>query len=114
MKTMLKLPAKPKPPSHLNAQSKALWLSLADEYGIDDTAGIVLLTGVCECHERVCLARAMIDREGPIVPDRWGTPKTHPAVAVERDARSALLASLRALNLDIKPVADRLGRPGKG
>ena len=114
MKTMLKPPAKPKPPAYLNAESKTIWLALATEYGIDDTAGTMLLTSVLECHERVRLAREMIDREGAVVPDRWGTPKTHPAVAVERDARSALLASLRALNLDIKPVADRLGRPPKG
>ena len=114
MITMHKMPARPKPPSYLNARSKAIWRSLSDEFGIDDAAGILLLTSVCECHERVAVAREMIDREGAVVADRWGTPKTHPAVAVERAARSALLASLRALNLDIKPVADRLGRPGKG
>ena len=110
----MKPQAQPKPPSHLNVESKAIWLGLADEFGIDDVAGTMLLTSVLECHMRVRLAREMIDREGPVTLDRWGTPKTHPAVSVERDARSALLASLRALNLDIKPVADRLGRPPKG
>ena len=114
MTPKMKPQAKPKPPSHLNAESKAIWLGLADEFGIDDTAGVMLLTSVLECHMRVCLAREMIAREGSVVPDRWGTPKVHPAVSVERDARAALLASLRALNLDVKPVADRLCRPPKG
>jgi hypothetical protein len=41
-----------------------------------------------------------------------GLRKAHPAIAIERDARIALLAALRALKLDLEPLEPRVGRPG--
>jgi glutathione S-transferase len=44
--------------------------------------------------------------------DRFGQPKPHPLLATERDARAQFLAALKALNLDLEPLRDRVGRPG--
>ena len=44
--------------------------------------------------------------------DRYGQLKAHPAVNIERDARAAMLAALKAMNLDVEPLRDRPGRPG--
>jgi hypothetical protein len=45
------------------------------------------------------------------VADRFGQPKVHPAVLIERDARGQMLAALRDLHLDLEPLRDRPGRP---
>jgi hypothetical protein len=42
--------------------------------------------------------------------DRYGQIKVHPLCAVERDARSGFLNSLKALGLDVEPLKG-IGRP---
>ena len=54
----------------------------------------------------------MIKREGQSTRDRFGQPKAHPLLTVERDSRSGMLAALKAMNLDMEPLNDRPGRPG--
>jgi P27 family predicted phage terminase small subunit len=87
-------------PSHLSAESKRLWRKLQSDYAIDDSAGHLLLRHCLEAHDRVIQAREILEREGLVAPDRFGQPKTHPCVAVERDARQQVIASLRALKLE--------------
>jgi P27 family predicted phage terminase small subunit len=97
-------------PSHLTPEARAWYRELTAEYGIADPAGRLLLQTSCEAFDRMREAQALLERDGAVLPDRWGQMKPHPAVAVERDARAALLAGLRALNLDVEPVG-RVGRP---
>jgi hypothetical protein len=47
----------------------------------------------------VCRKEA-IDRDGVVVPDRFGALRTHPAHAVERDSRAAFLQALRQLGFE--------------
>jgi hypothetical protein len=72
---------------------------------------LLLETGM-RAFDRCEAARALLDRDGVVVTDRWGQSKQHPAAAVERDARAGLLAALRALCLDVEPLQPRVGRPG--
>jgi phage terminase small subunit len=102
-----------KPPKHLEAESAALWAELITEYAINDPAGLAILGQACEALDRVRSAQDAIG-DDVVVYDRFHQPKPHPAVAVERDARSAFLAALRALNLDLEPLRDRPGRPPGG
>ena len=50
--------------------------------------------------DRVREAQAILKREGIVVKDRFGQARTHPAVAIERDARGAMLRAIRACGLD--------------
>ena len=87
-------------PKHLTAEARALWVQLRIDYLIDDSAGLALLRAACEAHDRAQLARKMIAAEGMVSTDRFDQKKPHPAVAIERDARTQLMAALRALKLE--------------
>ena len=58
------------------------------------------------CVDRAELCRDIIDEDGLIV---GGKP--HPAVAIEKAARSTLIRSLRELHLDWEPLRGSKGRP---
>lgn len=78
-----------------------MWASLREQYDIDDVAGLLLLTTAMRSFTRAERARAIVDKEGETLRDRWGQSKVHPAAAVERDARAAMLTALRALHLEV-------------
>ena len=103
-----------KPPRHLAKDGKKLWIELRDEYEIDDAAGTALLTAAAECLDRMRAAQVAIKEHGEIVTDRYNQVKINPACTLEKDARNGLFQALRALNLDLEPLRDRVGRPGGG
>ena len=70
---------------------------------------MILLT-ICEAFDRMKSAQEVIEKEGPTIKDRFQQTKAHPLCSVERDARSAVYAGLKALNLDLEPLKD-IGRP---
>ncbi len=78
---------------------------------IDDTAGLKILRGLFEASDRAEGCRERIERDGLTVTDKFGQTKPHPLLAIERDSRAAVLAGLKALNLDIEPLRDKAGRP---
>ena len=88
-----------KPPGHLSKPAKRLWIKILTDYEINDAAGLALLQTACEAFERCDEARRLIKRESTVIMDRFGQPKPHPAVAIERDARGQLIAALRSLKL---------------
>ena len=70
------------------------------DYELGDAAGLALLRAACEAFQRAQEARKLIDRDGAVIIDRFGQPKPHPAVNIERDSRAQLIATLRALKLE--------------
>jgi phage terminase small subunit len=102
----------PKPPKGLSAEARRWWRAIRDEYDRRDSAGLLLLQTAAEQFMRMRAEEAVIFLEGSVVKDRFGQPKQHPAVLNAREARSAMLKCLRALNLDLEPLHDRIGRPG--
>ncbi|HEX2526877.1 MAG TPA: P27 family phage terminase small subunit [Geminicoccus sp.] len=99
------------PPKQLTTEAKRWWLQLSSEYQIDDEAGLLVLQTSLEAFDRMRDAQKQIKKDGMTSKDRFGQTKSHPLLAVERDARAQLLAGLKALNLDIEPLNDRPGRP---
>jgi P27 family predicted phage terminase small subunit len=97
-------------PLTLSPESRAWWRTLVSEYTIDDDAGLLILRTAMESLDRLRGAQAILRAEGICVKDRFGQPRQHPATMVERDAKTALLRSLKALNLDIQPPGP-VGRP---
>ena len=100
------------PPKHLSEEAREWWAKLTEEYCIDDDAGRLLLQTGLEAFDRMRDCQAAIDRDGEMIKDRFEQLKAHPLLATERDTRAQMLASLKALNLDIEPLRDRPGRPG--
>lgn len=101
------------PPTGLSAAAKRWWRELVEEFEIKDAAGRQVLELYCRRFDRARECRIQIKREGATIRDRWGQVKPHPLLATERDAIAGMLAALRALNLDLEPLHDRPGRPGK-
>lgn len=99
-------------PKHLSADAKRWWTEIQDEYGIDDPGGDLLLQTAMEAFDRMKSAQVAIKRDGELLVDRFGQFKPHPLLTAERDARSQMMAALKALNLDLEPLRDRPGRPG--
>jgi P27 family predicted phage terminase small subunit len=87
------------PPEHLTERGKTLWRSLIGEFVLDDAAAHELLRRACEASDRADDARLVIEAEGVTFTTRFGEPRVHPAVAVERDARNALRQLLRELRV---------------
>jgi hypothetical protein len=97
-------------PSHLGDAGRELWTSVQASYEISDPGGLALLRAAAEASDRVASCRKMLDEEGEVIVIK-GIPRAHPAAAIERDARSALIRALKELHLDLEPLRDRPGRP---
>ena len=100
-----------KAPSHLSKAAREWWEKIRSEHGIDDHAGRLLLQTSLEAYDRMKQAQSAIKRDGPTVKDRFDQDKAHPLLTTERDSRAQMLAALKALNLDLEPLADGPGRP---
>jgi hypothetical protein len=98
-------PVKPSVPVPLvDGPEAELYATLVRSYGLRDAASLAILTEALtslkiarECHEQI--AR---DGRTHLVA---GTPRVHPLVAAERDARSAFLCGLKMLNLELPKTA---------
>jgi hypothetical protein len=100
----------PNPPGHLGEAGLELWQSIQKSYQIDDPGGCALLRVAAEAADRAASCRVQLDRDGEVISVR-GLPRAHPAAAIERDARAALIRALKELRLDVEPLRDRPGRP---
>ena len=108
MKTL----SKPNPPKGLTPAARRMWREIQEEYEIDDPVGLKLLGSAVESYMLVQQAQEEIRRDGLTLIDRYDQKKPHPLLAVMRDARSSMLAAMKALNLDLEPLRDKPGRPG--
>jgi P27 family predicted phage terminase small subunit len=107
-------PKTPAAPKHLSAEARRWWRSICNEYAITDKAGLLLLQTALEAFCRMRDAQKIIAEHGSMILDRHEQLKINPLIAAERDARSAMLQSLKALNLDLEPLKDAPGRPPGG
>src|SRR5947209_8274618 len=104
-------PKIPKPPDYLSAEAKALWRKICFEYDILDSAGLTLVESVASSFDVWQKSQKQISKEGITTKDRWGALKAHPAIAIMRDAKSAMLRALRELHLDDEEMYEKPGRP---
>jgi hypothetical protein len=98
------------PPPHLGEAGRGLWSSIQSSYEISDPGGLVLLRTAAEASDRVASCRKMLDEQGEVIVIK-GVPRAHPAAAIERDARAALIRAIKELHLDLEPLRDKPGRP---
>jgi P27 family predicted phage terminase small subunit len=91
------------PPTHLHEGTATWWEAVVEEYELEDHH-LKLLTLAAETWDRCREARETLAEEGTYYNDRFGQPKAHPAVAVERDSRIAFARLMRELDLDGDPL----------
>jgi hypothetical protein len=84
--------------------------TLADEYNVTDPAGLVLLQSFGSAEAREAECRGAIEKQGVAITDKYGQTKNHPLLSIERDARAAKLAAIKALHFDLEPIK-AVGRP---
>jgi phage terminase small subunit len=104
----------PDAPVGLTPTSAAWWKTLVDDYDIIDSAGLLLLENAMRARDRMEQARALITEHGAVTVDRFGQLRSNPATTIERDSRAAMQSALKALNLDMEPLRDTVGRPPGG
>jgi P27 family predicted phage terminase small subunit len=92
--------ADPGPPRHLSKESKAWWKAIVADFELADWQHRTL-TSAAEAHDRMSEARELLAAEGIVLADRFGQSRAHPAVAIERDARTAYLRAVRELALEV-------------
>ena len=90
----------PKAPTGLSTAARGWWRRLLGDYELDDQAGLLLLESALRQFDRAEKARAILDKEGIVVTDRFGQQRAHPAAPLERDARAGMLAVFRALGIE--------------
>ena len=86
------------PPQHLSPAARKWWRAIEDEYLLEPHK-VKILTLAAEAMDRCEQARLILAADGVIVRDRYGAPKTHPAIAIERDSRLAFARLVRELAL---------------
>jgi P27 family predicted phage terminase small subunit len=103
-------------PKHLSARSKRIYRSVVDDYDLArELHALEVLRLGLEALDRAEEAREIIAREGMTYSNRFGEPRAHPAVAVERDCRVQVARLFRELSLDAGDYDDsRPPRVGSG
>lgn len=109
-------PKKPKAiraPRHLKAATRA-WFREVSENFVLEPHHVRLLQLACEAWDRSVQAREALAKNGLTFADRYGSPRTRPEVAVERDSRLAFARLVRELALDVSPPPETARPPRLG
>jgi phage terminase small subunit len=94
-------------PRHLSRRSKAIFRAVVDDYALErEPHAVAILRQACEAIDRAEQARRRIEQDGAYLPDRFGQLKPHPALAVERDAKTLTARLLRELSLGDQFIAE--------
>ena len=83
---------------HLSEQSQLWCVEMVLSYDLNSPQ-ILLVISAAECLDRIREARATIEEQGAYFTDRFGQPKAHPALAVERASRVTFARLVRELGL---------------
>jgi P27 family predicted phage terminase small subunit len=104
-------------PKHLTARSKRIYRSVVDDYDLaTEPHAREVLRLALEALDAADTARKIVEAEGMVYENRFGEPRAHPAVAIERDGRLAVARLFRELSLDAGEYVgeSRMPRVGGG
>jgi P27 family predicted phage terminase small subunit len=94
--------ASPPPPDHLGEPERQIWRDVFSDFKLETRAAHHILVSALEAHQRARECREAIKAKGMTVGGKDGQlMRPHPLLAVERDARQAWLAGIRALGLEL-------------
>ena len=101
----------PAPPVHLSEDAASWWLSVVRDFDLEDHH-LRLLQSACEAWDRMQQARQAIADHGALTFTKAnGDLVTHPAVAIERDARIGFARLVREMDLDAGAPSERSRPP---
>ena len=98
------------PPRPLGSHGAALWDRVQREFAISDCGGLELLCQACQALDRAESLAEAIARDGAVVYNRAGAPRSHPSIRDELQLRAFIVKTIEKLGINfesIKPV----GRP---
>lgn len=88
-------------PEHLSERAAKLWQQYAETI-VKSPGGIAMLQTGLEALDRAEQARKLIEIEGMITKTgKSGVSHVHPAISIEKDARSLSLKTFKALNIHL-------------
>ena len=87
-------------PKHLKPETRAWWKQVTADFALE-LHHLRLLQAACEAWDRLQQARETLAADGIVFKDDRGNIRAHPAVAIEKDARTGFARLLRELDLDI-------------
>jgi P27 family predicted phage terminase small subunit len=94
---------------HLSKTAKKFYKDVISEFNLE-THHLHLLVQACECLDRIIECRKIVKENGSFFEDRFGQPKTHPALDEERKWKTTYYRLIRELGLDLEPPGE-VGRP---
>jgi hypothetical protein len=83
----------------LSAEAESLKARLEAAYDVSSVGAQAMLLAGLKAYDTARKAEAILERDGVVVLDRYGTPKAHPACDVARQARAQWQSTLRVLGL---------------
>lgn len=89
-----KKPPQPEP-QPLSAEAESIRKALEARYDLSGPGTQALLLAGLKAFDTMREAEAILRRDGLVVPDRYGTPKAHPAVDIAHRARGQWMSCLR-------------------
>jgi hypothetical protein len=93
-------------PPALSTEARELWADIVKSHVVDDGASRALLRRqLCESLDGLRACQAQIRRDGLMIAGSKGQLRPHPLLVSEAEFRRAILASIRALRLDISAEA---------
>ena len=92
----------PEPPQHLSASCSTWWKTVVTDFKLEDHH-LRLLQLACEAWDRCQQAREILARESITFRDDRENIRPHPAITIEKDARTAFARLVRELDLDTEP-----------
>ena len=95
---MSEIQKNPTAPRHLSAASQRLWKTVVEDYALEEH-GLRLLLLACEAFDQGEKARRVLAKDGLTTPTKNGQ-KTHPAVAVARNATMTYAQLMQTLGVN--------------
>ena len=98
----------PKAPKSLQPKGdgRSFWRQILADYELNEPQDRTRLECACQCLDRIKSARQVVETEGEYYIDRFGQPKAHPAIGVERDQKVLFCRIIREMRLDIEQPDD--------
>jgi hypothetical protein len=93
-------------PDGLSARSRRIWKAVNTDWDLLEHEQATLEEAL-RALDRSAEARKAVDRDGPLIRDRYAQPRAHPGLVIERDHRNLYLRAMRELALDPREVEAR-------